>query len=95
MLSPDWKGNSTISYNLFAWLKSIFLDHNYLQITDSFNPKAGTEYDHLQCSKNLIFLKSFLENVEVFYEKVCETIDKSEKELFEGEPTDGLKVYYD
>jgi len=33
-----------------------------------------------------------LENVEAFYEKVCETIEKSEKELFEGEPTDGLKV---
>lgn len=43
LLSPDWKGNSTISYNFFAWLKSIFLDHNYLQITDSFNPKAGSE----------------------------------------------------
>jgi len=76
LLSPDWKGNSTISYNLFAWLKSIFLDHNYLQVTDSFNPKAGSD---------------FLENVEAFYEKVCETIEKSEKELFEGEPTDGLK----
>jgi len=35
-----------------------------------------------------------LENVEAFYEKVCETIEKSEKELFEGEPTDGLKVLY-
>ncbi len=87
-MNPSWKTDSTISHNLLKWLKSIFHEAPYLEITDSFNPEAGKLYKTIQ---KVIF--RFKEDVETFYKKVVDSLGEADKVLYEKNPNHGLNVY--
>ncbi|KRX08347.1 Ubiquitin-conjugating enzyme/RWD-like protein [Pseudocohnilembus persalinus] len=76
-LLPVWNyGNEQQLYNIFIQIKNMFMDLQYLNILNSYNPQAGQDFN---------------QNLEQFYQNVMNCVEQSQKNIFQNQNANILK----